>query len=480
MGKFLNRLIKSAAGSGHKHRKKRDSKRNKKTHSSSTLKVKSTNRGTMNALQRVQQKQSARTIHHAEKRSFAQQRDSQRRRDLAKKRRPKSLEHLKARKFGDARQVKGFKSKLSILEVAYYRQQESNEESETFRDSYFAAYINKMSTINRSMEMNALINKIGPFCASLPHVLLHKKQIFDGIIEFINNEAHQHILHDAVGLLLELAKDIKHEFLPFVDELMLFLSQMLEWHDANLRNMQTVFSAFSWLFKYLQKYMEMRDLQKYYKTYFMRFLANNKYYTRDFMAQIFATIFRSKVMLHYQPPPDQASADQLHVFNDNDKILLLRNDILSINMRDYLYDTKQLNDSKSTRKNLQIGLSVFLFQIVRGVLKAFHSKTVEMLPLMLKVLHRQRVHVDADGAVPDEGLMNRENEEVQHQMKIFEEFVDLAAVYTNNKHCLAFFAPFYAVINKHLAFMQKRANLRQHSDRTPSSSSTTRDRKSVV
>ena len=222
-------------------------------------------------------------------------------------------------------------------------------------------------------------------------------------------------------MLIELAKDIRQEFIVFVDDLLLFLVQMLEWKETNIMNMQIVFSAFSWLFKYLQKYMKIDDIKKYYKTYFVRFIANKNYYIRDFMAEIFASIFRSKILLNYQLTTDSMQNDddddkkddkeKGHVFNDNDKILMLRNDILSINIRDFLFETKQIKDSNKKRQALQIGLSVFLFQLIRGIMKGFHSKTIDILPLIFSVLRRQRID-----EIDDEGLIQRENEEIEHQM----------------------------------------------------------------
>ena len=98
--------------------------------------------------------------------------------------------------------------------------------------------------------------------------------------------------------MIELAKDIQMEFIGFVDDLMLFLVEMLEWKETNLFNMKTVFSAFSWLFKHLEIYLTIDDVKKYYKTYFVRFMANKNYYVRDFMAEVFGVIFRSKIMLN--------------------------------------------------------------------------------------------------------------------------------------------------------------------------------------
>ena len=130
------------------------------------------------------------------------QRHLQRKRDVQSKLKPKSVEVLKAQKSGDPRQLRGFKSKLTSLEVAWYKQVsfESNEESAPFRDSYFAAKINAVCHDNRSLEMRELQSRVGPLCGSLPHVLLHKEEIFRTIIAFINDEAHKWLLRDAVSL----------------------------------------------------------------------------------------------------------------------------------------------------------------------------------------------------------------------------------------------------------------------------------------
>ena len=229
-----------------------------------------------------------------------------------------------------------------------------------------------------------------------------------------------------IRLLVELCRDIKHLFVPLVDDVLLFLVEMVEWKESSLVNLQIGFGGISWIFQFLQRSLSIDDVKRYYKRYFARFLGNGHYFVRDFMAEVFAAIVRPKVMLH------EVVAEEGSSWNDNDKVLLLRHDFLSLSVRDYLFETGQLVDCKRSRQRLQIGLSVFLFQCVRGVLKAFHSKTAWMLPLMLRVLRRQRVHID------DEGLRARELEEARHQMVVFREFVDLAAVYTTTEHCERF------------------------------------------
>ena len=245
-----------------------------------------------------------------------------------------------------------------------------------------------------------------------------------------------------IRLLVELCRDIKHLFVPLVDDVLLFLVEMVEWKESSLVNLQIGFGGISWIFQFLQRSLSIDDVKRYYKRYFARFLGNGHYFVRDFMAEVFAAIVRPKVMLH------EVVAEEGSSWNDNDKVLLLRHDFLSLSVRDYLFETGQLVDCKRSRQRLQIGLSVFLFQCVRGVLKAFHSKTAWMLPLMLRVLRRQRVHID------DEGLRARELEEARHQMVVFREFVDLAAVYTTTEHCERFARPLLETLQQHLLRMQ--------------------------
>ena len=66
-----------------------------------------------------------------------------------------------------------------------------------------ATKLNSMYAQNRSLEMRALRDLLCPLAASLSHVFLHTEQTFHANVNFINNEAHLGLLHDAVGLLLE-------------------------------------------------------------------------------------------------------------------------------------------------------------------------------------------------------------------------------------------------------------------------------------
>ena len=200
-----NNKQKSKFKSNSKSKSKSNSKSSKwKSSSSNSSKYKNNSKSPSfkHKLKELQHKQNNRIINKSQLLQRKQQKQAQRKKDLYRKNNPKSLEYLRAKKDGDPKQLKGFKSKLTILQMTYFKQSDPNEIDETFRDSYFAAKINKMSTINRSIEMNILKESLGPFCASLPHILLHKKKIFKIIIDFINNEAHRYILHDAVGYVL--------------------------------------------------------------------------------------------------------------------------------------------------------------------------------------------------------------------------------------------------------------------------------------
>ncbi len=68
---------------------------------------------------------------------------------------------------------------------------------------------------------------------------------------------------------------------------------------------------------------------------------------------------------------------------------------------------------------------------------------------MLRALRRQRVQIE------DVGLRAREEEEARHQLLIFREFVDLAAMYTTPQHCGRFFNPMMDTMATHLQSMSE-------------------------
>ena len=193
------KLLRRKQSSKSNNSAKNNKKKRKIVNNMNKTKNKSSNpKSFKSTLLKLQQKQQNRKVFKSKQLALKQSKQEQRRHDIYRNRTPKSLEYLRAQKVGNARTIKGFRSKLTILSISYHKQQESNEEDLPFRDSYFAAKINKLSAINRSMEMNKLKEVLGPLAASLPHVLLHKRKIFDTIINFINNEAHRDILRDAV------------------------------------------------------------------------------------------------------------------------------------------------------------------------------------------------------------------------------------------------------------------------------------------
>ena len=264
-------------------------------------------------------------------------------------------------------------------------------------------------------------------------------------------------------LLLELAKDIRHEFVPFLDDILLFLSELVEWKEGNLQTVSIGFGGISWIFKFLQKYIDIDHLKRYYMTYFARFLGNRRYFVRDFIAEVFAAILRSNVMLCAMNQMNQngteSKSESESESTENDKVLLLRNDIFSLKVRDHLFESDQLIDGNQTRQDFQCGLSVLLFQIVRGILKGFHSKTEEILPLILRILKRQRVDDDDDAVAAQ-----REREEAEHQIVIFREFLDLAAAYTTTEYCERFAGPLIETLYDHLVSIRPLKEAKPESD----------------
>ncbi|ETO01733.1 hypothetical protein RFI_35706, partial [Reticulomyxa filosa] len=102
------------------------------------------------------------------------------------------------KKAANHRQVKGLKSKLSILQVSQHRRAEPNNFDETFRDSYFAAKVKKIPQMNCSVEIFELQDELGSMAASLPHVLLHKQQIFQYLMIFLSNEHYWSLVKHGV------------------------------------------------------------------------------------------------------------------------------------------------------------------------------------------------------------------------------------------------------------------------------------------
>ncbi|ETN98145.1 hypothetical protein RFI_39372 [Reticulomyxa filosa] len=124
--------------------------------------------------------------------------ENQRQRSKRTKKQPKSLEYWRNLKAANPRQVKGLKSKLSILQVSHHRRAESNSFDETFRDSYFASKVKQIPQMSRSVEMFELQDELGPMAASLPHVLLHKQQIFQCLMTFLSNEHYRSLVRHGV------------------------------------------------------------------------------------------------------------------------------------------------------------------------------------------------------------------------------------------------------------------------------------------
>ncbi|ETO16181.1 hypothetical protein RFI_21176, partial [Reticulomyxa filosa] len=196
-------------------------------------------------------------------------------------------------------------------------------------------------------------------------------------------------------------------------------------------NLEIVFTSFSWLFKFLHRYMTIVDLQKFYKKYFAQILANRHYYVRDFMAEVLGSIVRS-----VQDPKEQFA--------------LLKHDIMCSHVRKHLF-TNILPNSKRNQEAFSIGLAVFLFQCCRvcymlySINKSFNTQTVQFVPNVLRVLKCEKREEWEQG----NATWNEESE-LDYQTKVIREFIDLSAVFTNRNQGLRFFAPLFKEVIHHL------------------------------
>ncbi|KAJ4812893.1 Small subunit processome component 20-like protein [Rhynchospora pubera] len=163
--------------------------------------------------------------------------------------------------------------------------------SEPSSGSFFRDALIEWRELNTTEDFVSFYNEMMPLVQTLPQIILHREKIFSELIKRLNMEA-PFSLQPILMLIADLSRDILEEFLPFLERLTKSIVDLLEKggeRDPDI--LEQVFTSWSYIMMYLQKYL-VKDIINILKvTVRLRFFLKD--HVREFMAEAISLLLRN-------------------------------------------------------------------------------------------------------------------------------------------------------------------------------------------
>ncbi|XP_078326712.1 small subunit processome component 20 homolog isoform X1 [Crassostrea virginica] len=212
--------------------------------------------------------------------------------------------------------------------------------------TYFCEALQKWSELNCTEHFTNFRKEISERVQTFAQLVHHKEEIISALkTNLVVPDSLA--LGALLNLLVQLARDLQTDFYEYFHDFFDILVGLLGKNAQNPELLEQIFSALSYIFKFLWRYL-VRDIKDVYQYFSTLLRNNNKEYIVNFAAESFAFLMR-KVKNHGE-------------------------------LFDFLFLT--LEESPETAE----GVGRLLFEMVKGVQKQFHSCTQKTFPIVLRKL----------------------------------------------------------------------------------------------
>ncbi|XP_071941723.1 small subunit processome component 20 homolog [Antedon mediterranea] len=256
------------------------------------------------------------------------------------KRSSKSSYHKNENRF----KFETFSERLAKVNIDVIRHGSRTQQLPEDADSFFAEGLAKWSELNCTQHYGAFTAEVNKQVQSYAQLVHHEDNIVKALkkhLQIKNSLAYQPLL----DLVVQLARDLQMDFYRHFHEFFEIITSLLNTQDTEI--LESAFRCLSYLFKFLWRYL-VKDIQDVFIIYQPLLEKDQKAHIRNFAAESFSFLMRK-----IRDPGD--------LFN---------------------FMFSKLNENNG----LCAGLGQLLFEMIKGVVKQFHSCTEKVLPLMLHKL----------------------------------------------------------------------------------------------
>ncbi|XP_058078049.1 uncharacterized protein LOC131226271 isoform X2 [Magnolia sinica] len=242
---------------------------------------------------------------------------------------------------------KNFAQRLEEIEIDVYRNLDTIKSEPSDGSSFFRESLLHWRELNTAEDFISFYEEMMPWVQTLPQILLQKETIVSKLICRLKMEAKLS-LEPILRLIAALSRDLLEEFLPFMQRIADSLVDLLKnGGDREPDILEQVFTSWSYIMMYLQKYL-VRDVVLVLKiTIRLRYYPKD--YVQEFMAEAISFLLRNA-------PNEQ----------------------LIKGVRKIIFEV-----AKKPSSERKVGVSSLLWHVLRGTSSRLHSKAKKVLRLLI-------------------------------------------------------------------------------------------------
>ncbi|KAG8051514.1 hypothetical protein GUJ93_ZPchr0001g29715 [Zizania palustris] len=186
---------------------------------------------------------------------------------------------------------KSFSQRVEEIDIDVYRSLHAVKAEPSSGSSFFLDALMEWRELNTADDFISFYEEMIHLVQTLPQIVLHCEKLFFALLQRIHMKARLS-LEPILMLIAALSRDILEDFLPFLGRYSnAILALLSDGGDRDPEILEQVFTSWSYIMMYLQKYLVKDVVQVLRITAPLRFFPKD--YVREFMAESVSFVLRN-------------------------------------------------------------------------------------------------------------------------------------------------------------------------------------------
>ncbi|XP_062230251.1 uncharacterized protein LOC133927941 isoform X2 [Phragmites australis] len=186
---------------------------------------------------------------------------------------------------------KRFSQRVEEIDIDVYRSLHAVKAEPSGGSSFFLDTLVEWRELNTAEDFISLYEEMMPLVQTLPQIVLHREKLFSALQQRVNMSARLS-LEPILMLIAALSRDILEDFLPFLGRYAnAILALLKDGGDRDPEILEQVFTSWSYIMMYMQKYLVKDVVQILRITATLRYFSKD--YVREFMAESVSFLLRN-------------------------------------------------------------------------------------------------------------------------------------------------------------------------------------------
>ncbi|XP_039847986.1 small subunit processome component 20 homolog isoform X2 [Panicum virgatum] len=186
---------------------------------------------------------------------------------------------------------KTFSQRVEEIDIDVYRSLHAVKAEPSSGSSFFIDALVEWRELNTAEDFISFYEEMIPLVQTLPQIVLHREKLFSALLLRVNMSARLS-LEPILMLITALSRDILEDFLSFLGRYAnAILALLNDGGDRDPEILEQVFTSWSYIMMYLQKYLVKDIVQILRTTSALRYFPKD--YVREFMAESVSFLLRN-------------------------------------------------------------------------------------------------------------------------------------------------------------------------------------------